>query len=202
MIITLDISHEEFDGIVANDGEFSPVIFLNFPRDISGSYEFELMNTVINIFDVKDQLERLGVRSEEDSLFVFGTIHVRIEGVKGADFEMVEGGFHTGRRRYHSWPYTLRKGDVVCISGGRLSFLEDCYASIRIVAESRPRITLTFNLDETIPYDFMNSSRTNRARSAKSVHTYTSSPGRLFDPRFFREHFGTGRIAVRSEISG
>ncbi|RRJ61851.1 hypothetical protein EHV15_01820 [Paenibacillus oralis] len=199
MIITLDISNEEFDGIVADDGEFSPVIFLNFPSDLRGIYEFELMNTVINIYDFKDQLQSLGIGTEEDSLFVYGKIYVRIEGVKGADFKFVEGDFHTGRRRYHSWPYTINEGDVVCKCGGRLSFLEDCYASIMIVTESRPKITLTFNLEETVPFDFMKSRSIELAHTLKAGHTYTNSPGKMFNHSFFREHFGSGRKAIRSE---
>lgn len=57
MIVTLDISNEEFDGIIDDGGDFTPTIYLNFPSDIRGIYEFELINTVINIYDFKDKFK-------------------------------------------------------------------------------------------------------------------------------------------------
>lgn len=41
---------------------------------------------------------------------------VRIEGVKGADIKLIEGDFLAGRKQYHSWPYTINKGDVIGVA--------------------------------------------------------------------------------------
>ncbi|WP_310829415.1 hypothetical protein [Paenibacillus pedocola] len=103
MIITLDISNEEFDAVLGRDDETSPTVFLNFPSDIRGTYEFELLNSVVNIFQFKDQMISQGIDIEDDSLYVYGIMKIRIEKVKGADFELVEGDFFKGRRNFHSW---------------------------------------------------------------------------------------------------
>ncbi|QMV42439.1 hypothetical protein [Cohnella cholangitidis] len=199
MKLTLDISKEEFDGIVGADMKVTPTIFLNFPSDIRGVYEFELMNSIINIYDFKDQLEKQDLKIEDDSLFVFGKMKVRIEGVKGADFEFVEGNSHTGRKQYHTWPYTLNKGDEVCMCGGNLSFLSGYYASVIVVAEGKQKITLTFNTDEAIPIDIFNKDSTTQAHSKVIEYEHTSSPGKLFDFNFFQDYLASGRRVIRNE---
>ncbi|MEK5407796.1 hypothetical protein MKX36_17885 [Paenibacillus sp. FSL W8-0439] len=199
MILTLDISNEEFDGIIDGDGEFTPTIFLNFPSDIRGIYEFELINTVIDIYNFKDQIQNQGLHVKDDSLFVFGKMKVRIEGVKGADFKLIEGNLLAGREQYYSWPYTIDSGDIVCKCGGKLSFLEDCYVALMIVTESKPKITLTFDIKETVPFDFMNSSSIEQANLKKVESKQMKSHGKLFDFDFFHEYFGSGRRAIKSE---
>ncbi|MFS0556142.1 hypothetical protein [Brevibacillus sp. 179-C9.3 HS] len=199
MILTLDISSEEFDGIVDDGGAFTPTIFLNFPSEIKGIYEFELINTVINIYDFEDQLQDQGLYIKDDSLFVFGKMKVRIEGVKGADFKLIEGNLLVGREHYYSWPYTIDKGDIICKCGGKLSFLEDYYVALMIITESKPKITLTFNIEETVPFDFMNSSSIEQANLKKIEYKQTKFHGKLFDFGFFQEHFGSGRRAIKSE---
>lgn len=198
MMVTLDISNVEFDGIVG-DTEVTPIIFLNFPSDIRGVYEFELINSVVNIYDFKEQIKHQGLCIKDNSLLIFGKMRVRIDKVKGADFKLVEGDFHIGRKQYHSWPYTLTKGDVVCICGGSLSFLIDYYASIYIVTESNPKITLTFDIEETVPYDFMNASSIKNACSKKTKYKYTSSQGKLFNADFHQKYLGAGRTVIKNE---
>lgn len=199
MLFTLDISNKEFDAILGLDDETTPIIFLDFPSDIRGVYEFELINSVVNIFDYKDQIVYQGLDMEDDSLFVYGRVKIRIERVKGADFELVEGDFHTGRKQYHTWPYTLNKGDVICKCGGNLPFLNDYYASIIIVTENKPKITLTFNTEETVPYDFMNPSSIKLTHSRKTKYEHTSTQGKLFDLNFFQEYVGSGREVIKDE---
>ncbi|MCM3292753.1 hypothetical protein M3661_21795 [Paenibacillus sp. MER 180] len=199
MVLTLDISNEEFDAIVDGDGELTPTIFLNFPSDIRGIYEFELINTVINIYDFKDQIQNQGLNIEDDSLFVFGKMRVEIEGVKGADFKIIEGNLLEGREQYHSWPYTIDKGDIVCKCGGKLSFLDNCYISLMIVTECKPKITLKFDIAETVPFDFMNSSSIEQAKLKKVDYEQMKFQGKLFDFGFFQEYFGSGRSAIKSE---
>jgi len=199
MKLSLDISKEEFDGIVGADMKITPVIFLNFPSDIRGVYDFELMNSIINIYDFKDQIEKQGLKIEDDSLFVFGKMKVRIEGVKGADFKFVEGNYHTGSKRYHTWPYTLTKGDVVCICGGNVSFLSGYFASVIIVAEGKRKITLTFDTDESIPIDIFNKDSTTQVHSKVIEYEHTSTPGKLFDFDFFQDHLATGREVIKNE---
>ncbi|KQO01103.1 hypothetical protein [Paenibacillus sp. Leaf72] len=199
MKLTLDISNAEFDGIVDVDAEVTPTIFLNFPSNIKGTYEFELINSIINIYDFKEQIINQGFCIEDDSLFVFGKMKVRIEGVKGADFKITEGDFLTGRKQYHTWPYTLNKGDIICKCGGNLSFLTDSYVSIIMVTENKPKITITFNTEETVPIDFMNSSSIENAHLNRTKYEHTSSQGKLFDFGFFQEYLGSGREVVKSE---
>ncbi|EGO62688.1 hypothetical protein [Acetonema longum] len=197
MLITLDISNEEFDAVIG-DIEITPVIFLDFPSDIRGVYEFELLNSVVNIFHFKDQILSQGV-CLDDTVLIFGKMKVRIEKVKGADFELVEGDYHTGRKQYHTWSYTLNKGDVVCTCVGSLSFLADYCASIYIVTESNPKITLTFDTEETVPYDTTNPNSTKYGKSKVTKYEHTSSPGKLFDHEFFQEHLKIGRIVIKDE---
>lgn len=199
MKLTLDISKKEFDGVVGADMKVTPTIFLNFPSDIRGVYEFELINSIVNIYDFKDQVEKQGLQVKDDSLFVYGKMKIRIEGVKGADFKLIEGDFHTGRKQYHTWPYTLNKGDVVCICGGNLSFLSGYYASVIIVAEDKHKITITFNTEETVPYDFTNRDSTIQAHSKATKFKHTSSSGKLFNFNFFQEHLASGREVIRNE---
>lgn len=199
MKLTLDISNKEFDGVVGADMKVTPTIFLNFPSDIRGAYEFELINSIVNIYDFKDQLEKQGLQVEDDSLLVFGKMKIRIEGVKGADFKLVEGDFHNGRKQYHTWPYTLNKGDVVCMCGGNLSFLTGYYASVIIVAEGKHKITLTFDTDEAIPIDIFNRVSTTQAHSKVIEYEHTSSQGKLFDFNFFQEHLASGREVIKNE---
>ncbi|MFU1798556.1 hypothetical protein ACM1RC_32240 [Paenibacillus azoreducens] len=199
MIVTLDISNEEFDGIIDDGGDFTPTIYLNFPSDIRGIYEFELINTVINIYDFKDQIQNQGLNIEDDSLFVFGKMKVQIEGVKGADFKIIEGNLPEAREQYHSWPYTIDKGDIVCKCGGKLSFFDNCYVALMIVTESKPKITLKFDIAETVPFDFMNSTSIEQAKLKKVDFKQMKSQGKLFDFGFFQEYFGSGRIAIKSE---
>lgn len=200
MLVTLDISSKEFDAIIG-DVEITPNIFLSFPSDIRGVYEFELLNAVVNIFDFKDQIVNQGVCINDDAFLVFGKMRVRIEKVKGADFEFVEGNYHTGRKQYHSWPYTLSRGNVVCTCVGSLSFLKDYYATIYIVTESNPKITLTFDTEETVPYDIFNASSIKHARSKETKYEHTSSPGKLFDHRYFQDYLSGGRIVIKDENS-
>jgi hypothetical protein len=199
MLLTLDISNEEFDAIVDSDGDFTPTIFLHFPSDIRGIYEFELLNTVIDVYNFKDQIQNQGFHVKDDSLFVFGKMNVHIEGVKGADIKFIKGNLLTGHEHYHSWPYTIDKGDTVCKCGGKPSFLDDYYVTLMIVTESKPKITLTFNIEETVPFDFMNSNSVEEANQKKVEYKQTKSHGKLFDFGFFQEHFGSGRIAVKNE---
>lgn len=199
MNLTIDISNEEFDGIVNDSGDFTPTIFLSFPNDIRGTYEFELINTIINIFDFQDQIQNQGIDLKDDSLFVFGKIKVQIEKVKGADFIINEGNFPDIRELYLSWPYTIDKGDTVCKSGGKLSFVENCYVALMIVTENNPKITLTFDITETIPFDFMNSISIEQAKLKKNEYKQIISKGKLFDFSFFKEHFGSGRVAIKNE---
>ncbi|MGR6761299.1 hypothetical protein [Paenibacillus polymyxa] len=124
---------------------------------------------------------------------------VRIEGVKGADFKLIEGNLLAGREQSYSWPYTIDSGDIVCKCGGKLSFLEDCYVALMIVTESKPKITLKFNIEETVPFDFMNSSSIEQANFKKVESKYMKSLGKLFDFNFFQEYFGSGRRAIKSE---
>ncbi|QTH46366.1 hypothetical protein J4772_00660 [Cohnella sp. LGH] len=199
MKLTLDISNKEFDSILGADMEVTPTVFLNFPSDIRGVYEFEMTNAIVNIYDLNEQIEKQGVQTEDDSLFVFGKIKVRIEGVKGADFEFVEGNSHTGRKQYHTWPYTINKGDVVCMCGGKLSFLSGYYASVIVVAEGKQKITLTFDTDEAVPIDIFNKDSIAQAHSKVIEYAHTSSPGKLFDFNFFQDHLSTGREVIKSE---
>lgn len=199
MKLTLDISNKEFDGVVGADMKVTPTIFLNFPSDIRGGYEFELINSIVNIYDFKDQVERQGLQVEDDSLLVFGKMKIRIEGVKGADFKLVEGDFHKGRKQYHTWPYTLNKGDVVCMCGGNLSFLSRYYASVIIVAEGKHKITLTFDTDEAIPIDIFNRDSTTQAHLKVIEYEHTTSQGKLFDFNFFQEHLASGREVIKNE---
>lgn len=143
-----------------------------FQLYISGVYEFELLNSVVNIFHFKDQMISQGIDIEDDSLFVYGIMKIWIERVKGADFELVEGDFFKGRKNFHTWPYTLNKGDIICECGGELSFLNDFYASIIIVAEKNSKITLTFDYNETVPYDFTNAESTFLANLKRPVQIY------------------------------
>ncbi|MCG7408434.1 hypothetical protein MH117_13470 [Paenibacillus sp. ACRRX] len=199
MRLTLDISKEEFDSIVGADMEVTSTIFLDFPSDIRGVYEFELINSVVNIYDLKDQVKQQGIQIEDDSLFVFGKMKVRIEGVKGADFKFVEGDFHTGRNQYHTWPYTLNKGDVVCMCGGDLSFLSGYYASAIIVAEAKHKITLTFDTDEAVPIDIFNSDSVKKAHLKAMKYEHTSHSGKLFNRNFIQDYLASGRRVIRSE---
>ncbi|MNC19358.1 hypothetical protein D3C75_672880 [compost metagenome] len=199
MKLTLDISDEEFDGIIGTDMEITPVIFLSFPSDIKGVYEFELMNSTVNIYDFKDQLERQSLKIEEDTLFIFGKMKVRIEGVKGADIEFVEGDFHSGHKQYHSWPYTLNKDDVVCMCGGSLSFLSGYYASVIVVAEHKHKITLTFDTEEAVPIDTFSSESIAKAHSKVMEYEHTSATGKLFNIEFFQEYLASGRRVIRNE---
>lgn len=172
MKLTLDISNKEFDGVVGAEMEVTPTIFLNFPSDIRGVYEFELTNSLVNIYDFKDQIEIHGLQIEDDSLFVFGKMKVRIEGVKGADFRFVE---------------------------GDISFLSGYYASVMIIAESKHRITLTFDTDEAVPFDNANSKSILQAHSKAIKYEHTNSRGKLFNFNFFQEYLASGREAIRSE---
>lgn len=199
MNITIDISNEEFDEIVDDSGDFIPTIFLGFPSDIRGEYEFELINTVINIYDFQDQLEKQGFNIKDDSLFVFGKMKVKIEKVKGADIKIIDGSASESREQYLSWPYTIEKGDTVCKSGGKLSFLNNCYVVLMIITESKPKITLTFDIKETIPFDFMNSTSIEQAKLKKNEYKQIISRGKLFDFTFFKDYFGSGRVAIKNE---
>ncbi|MCG7408430.1 hypothetical protein MH117_13450 [Paenibacillus sp. ACRRX] len=199
MKLTLDISEEEFDSIVGADMEVTSTIFLDFSSDIRGVYESELINSVVNIYDLKDQVEQQGLQIEDGSLFVFGKMKIRIEGVKGADFKFVEGDFRTGCKQYHTWPHTLNKGDVVCMCGGNLSFLSGYYASAIIVAEAKHKITLTFDTDEAVPIDTFNSDSIKKAHSKAMEYKHTSSSGKLFNLNFIQDHLASGRRVIRSE---
>lgn len=199
MNLTIDISNEEFDGIVDDSGDFIPTIFLGFPSDIRGTYEFELINTVINIYDFQDQIQKQGFHIKDDSLFVFGKMKVQIEKVKGADFKIIEGSSPEASEQYLSWPYTIDKGDIVCKSGGKLSFLDNCYVALMIVTESKPKITLTFDITETVPFDFMNGTSIEQAKLKKNEYKQIISHGKLFDFTFFKDHFGSGRVAIKNE---
>ncbi|RUT29540.1 hypothetical protein EJP77_14275 [Paenibacillus zeisoli] len=199
MKITLDISSKEFDGIVGEEPHLKQTIFLSFQSEIKGEYKFEFMNSTINIFDFKDHLASQGLQFDSDSLFVFGKMQVLITRVKGADIKLLEEiNNRAVREQYYTWPYTLSEGNVVCICGGYLSFLADFYASVFIVTESNPKITLTFNSDEALPYDFTSPSSIKRAQLSETKFE-TNSPGKLFNFDYFSGHFGTGRRVIKSE---
>ncbi len=88
---------------------------------------------------------------------------------------------------------------MVCRCGGNLSFLNDFYASIIIVAEKGSKITLTFDYNETVPYDVTNSESTRLAHLKKTEYKHTNTQGKLFDIDFFREYMGTDRIVIKDE---
>lgn len=197
MVISLDISNEEFDGIVGINEDLAPALFMNFPCDIKGVYEFGIVNATINIFDLKEQLINQGMLIDDDSLFVHGEMKVRIEGVKGADFKLIQGDYLNGEKQYFSWPYELHEGDVICLCGGYLPFLNNYFASIIIVTHQTPQITLTFNYDDTIPFDFTSSESIENAQLMKREFAPNASQGKLFDFEFFQHHLGTGRRAIK-----
>ncbi|MEO3943962.1 hypothetical protein [Gorillibacterium sp. CAU 1737] len=199
MKLSVDIHKEEFDSVVGTDIEVISTIFLNFPSDINGVYEFELMNSVINLDSFRDQMEEQGFQIKDSSLFVFGKMKIRIEGVKGADFKFIEGDYRIGRKQYHTWPYTLEKGDIVCMCGGNLSFLAGYYASVIIVAEGNHRVTLTFDTDEALPIDIFNKDSTTRAHSKVIEYEHTISPGKMFNFEIFQEYLSAGRKVIKNE---
>lgn len=200
MILTIDIGDEEFDSIVDSSGEFQPIIFLNFASDIKGLYEFELANTVINIFDFEDQLQMQGFFSKEDSLFVFGKLKVQIDGVKGANLKWSKDkSFKKESEKYYNWPYTINKDDRVCYCGGYLSFLTDYYATLMIVTDSKYQIKLTFDLKESIPFNSMDNSSLQQAKLKQFQYKNENFQGKLFDTDFFKEYFLTGRKAIKDE---
>ncbi|WP_059049850.1 hypothetical protein [Paenibacillus senegalimassiliensis] len=199
MKLTLDISGEEFDAIVGADMEIVPTIFLNFPSDIQGVYEFELVNSMVNIYDFKTQITKQNLSVEGDSLFVFGKMKVQIDGVKGADFKFTEGDYFTGHEQYYTWPYSLQQGDVICMCGGNLSFFPELYATIIVVATENPKITLTFDTDEAIPIDIFDSHSTAKAHSKATRYENNNSSGKLFDNYFFKSYLSTGRKVIREE---
>lgn len=200
MQLTLDISHKEFDEIVDDTGNFDATIFLNFPSDIRGVYEFELINTVVNVYDFKNQVEQQGFFLEEDSVFVFGKTKVRIEKVKGAEFKVINSSAPEINEHYYSWPYTIDEGDTVCKCGGKMPFFHDFYASLMVVTEQNPKVTLTFDTSETVPFDFTKGISIEQASFNKKQYELKSS-GKLFDFAFFQKHFGSGRVAIKSEKS-
>ncbi|MNJ77637.1 hypothetical protein D3C77_751820 [compost metagenome] len=68
-----------------------------------------------------------------------------------------------------------------------------------IVTESKPKITLTFDIAETVPFDFMNSTSIEQAKLKKNEYKQIKSHGKLFDLSFFQEYFGSGRVAIKNE---
>ncbi|MOA60860.1 hypothetical protein D3C78_1858640 [compost metagenome] len=68
-----------------------------------------------------------------------------------------------------------------------------------IVTESKPKITLTFDITETVPFDFMNGTSIEQAKLKKNEYKQIISHGKLFDFTFFKDHFGSGRVAIKNE---
>lgn len=190
-----------------------PVIFLNFPSQIQGTYGFELMNFGLNIDDdVESQLMNYEPFYAElrknnfpyKSLFVYGIAKFTFEGIKGADVKFsLDNNFHDGKKAYHTWEYKVNKGDFLYQCGGNASFLP-YFTTINLLAGKNRNVTVTFSKEQTVLID---SYEEGYALSKESVYKYMKEKGKLFDSQFIKEHFITefdGEIsttlAVKDEL--
>lgn len=52
--------------------------------------------------------------------------------------------------------------------GGIYLFFDNCYVALMIVTESKLKITLTFDIAETVPFNFMDSNSIEQAKLKKT----------------------------------
>ena len=206
MEIALDIT-DCFNGVIDYvNMEVTPIIFLNFPSDIRGRYEFELMNfrLVLNDFICKQMNAYHPVFDDVvssdflfKSLFINGKARFQFSGVKGADIEFaMEEDFINGKKSYHSWDYKIEKGDYAYVCGGFASFTP-WFSTIYLLVSEDNKVVVKFSSDDFI---FIDDYDDRYAASKESKYFYSKSKGKLFDFRFMKEYFLAGQEkAIKDE---
>lgn len=198
MNIILDIT-KSFNGVIDYvNMEVHPIIYLNFPSDISGKYSFELMNFRLTLDDnICKQLKNYNPICKDiiecnffdKSIFIYGKAKFIIDGVKGADIEFVtEDDFINGKKLYYTWDYNLQKGDYAYVCGGYTSFVP-WFTTLYIIADKMNHVRMEFLSDEYVLIDSYDDSY---AKSKETKNIYTNKKGKLFDFNFINTFFPKG----------
>lgn len=217
MNITLDIT-KRFNTLVNHDSFFdfaamNPVLYLNFPNDIRGNYDLELMNFGLNISKEMEQEFIKHTPYFDDivkceyaykSLVIFGKAKFIFTGIKGADLRFCDTGeVAESRALYYTWPYEVTKGDYQFLCGGHSPFSPH-YLLLYLIADSNTRATITFSSNDFILLDSHSieleefASNKQAPFSFKEVVTgkhflsnCTAIQGKMFDFDFRNKYFET-----------
>jgi len=231
MDITLDITNK-FNTLVNYDyfldnAPMNPIIFLEFPNNIVGGYEFELMNFGLNISS--EMKERFGnslpnfkdifeCSYQYQRIIIYGKAKFKITGLKGGDVKFTDiDNPLNGKKFYYTWPYKVEKGDFDFICGGNSSFSPH-FTTVHLIGSRNARATITFSSEDYIlicddqidtediaaskqtPYNYV------QAQTLRLPVDCNNVAGKMFNLDFrdkyfdlvYREHFHT-TIATNSE---
>ena len=190
----------------------NPIIFLNFPSSIVGTYELELMNFMLNLDDaVIEQFSNCNVIYDSlvnndyafKSIFLYGKAKIVFDNVKGADIEFsLDSDFHKGKKAYHTWEYKIEEGDLRFECGGYASFLP-YFILINILCKRESKVKLKFLTDECIVVDSPDDSY---ALSKEVKYEYAYKIGNMFNKSFIEQYFVSSHeclipkdIAIKNE---
>lgn len=213
MNVTIDITNDFNQLIDYIMAPKKPIIFLNFPSSIVGTYELELMNFMLNLNDdIIEQFKDYNVIYDKlinnnyafKSLFLFGKAKITFDNVKGADVEIsLDDDFHKGKKAYHTWEYKVEKGDLRFECGGYASFLP-YFILINILCQSETQVKIKFSTDDCIIID---SSDDSYALSNETKYEYTCQMGKMLNKNFINQYFVSNHeclipkdIAVQTEF--
>lgn len=232
MDITLDIT-KRFNTLVNHDCFFdgplmNPVLFLNYPNDIRGNYNLELMNFGLNISkEMEEEFIKYTPYFDDivkceyayKSLVIFGKAKFNFTGIKGAEVQFSDvGEVADSRTLYYTWPYEVTKGDYQFLCGGHSPFSPH-YLLLYLIADSNTRATITFSSNDYMLMDSHSIELEELASSKQAPFSFkesatgkhflnncTAIPGKMFDFDFrnkyfeavFKEDFHT-TVAINSE---
>ena len=232
MKITLDITNK-FMTVVNHEHYFDmapmfPVLFLDFLNDLSDRYCLRLMNFGLNIDkEMEAELARHSPHFDDivssdfthKSLLIFNEATFEFSGIKGGDARFYGiNEANKGEALYHTWPYTITKGDYQFLCGGHSPFSPH-YILLHLIGKSDSKATITFSSDDYIlidPFSIemeeheaskqtpLSIQRSDKGAEFLSACTHTA--GRMFDFGFYTKHFKLvygdrfhTSIAVKSE---